>query len=78
MAKKGTAPVVVATETAKQKKILKNHTIKNTPRRQPGTALVALLKKYKFDLLQDDYTRHISMLLDCVDTLINERESHGR
>ena len=41
---------------------------------QPGTALTAFLKKYKFDLLSLPYSRHISELVDCCDFILDEVE----
>ena len=37
---------------------------------QPGTALTAFLKRYKFDLLLLPYDRHISALVDCCDFIL--------
>jgi len=41
---------------------------------QPGTALSAFLKKYKFDLLLFPYNDHISRLVDCCDFILDEVE----
>ena len=47
---------------------------------QPGTALTAFLKRYKFGLLSLPYSRHISELVDCCDLILDEveRGAHDR
>ena len=45
----------------------------------PGTALTALLKRYREDLLFCELSRELSLTLDCVDSLLMlvERGCHG-
>ena len=63
------------TEASQHKKHqLKTSDNKRTPIVQPGTALTAFLKKYKFDLLLLPCDRHISSLVDCCDFILDEVE----
>lgn len=45
---------------------------KRPPKTQPGTALTAFLKMYKFDLLSLPCDAHISRLVDCCDVILDE------
>ena len=45
---------------------------KRLPSIQPGTALTAFLKRYKFDLLSLPHDNHISRLVDAADILLDE------
>ena len=45
---------------------------KRPPITQPGTALVAFLKRYKSDLLLLPCNNHISRLVDATDIILDE------
>ena len=62
--------VAKASQRTKAKLQINNN--KTLPVTQPGTALTAFLKSYKFDLLLLPYDNHISRLVDSADIILDE------
>jgi len=59
---------------SQQKNISLVNNNKTSPKDQPGTALTAFLKRYKFDLLLLSYTPHISRLVEVCDIFLSEAD----